>query len=104
MADHAAWIGWGASAILLATLIRQIVVQWRERSTDGVSSWLFAGQVAASVGFVVYSIAVRNWVFVVTNGAILGTALVGQWVYRRNRRLGKAAGAVEPAQERFSRS
>ena len=105
MADHAAWIGWAASAILLATLVRQIVVQWRERSIEGVSSWLFAGQVAASVGFVLYSIAVRNWVFVATNAAILATALVGQLVYRRNRALaGDASGHGAQATERISRS
>jgi MtN3 and saliva related transmembrane protein len=80
-------IGWTASAILLATLVRQIVVQWRERSTEGVSSWLFAGQVAASVGFVAYSLLVRNGVFIFTNSAILLTAAAGQWVYRRNVKL-----------------
>lgn len=37
------WLGWGASAVLLATLGRQVLVQWRERSTEGVSSWLFRG-------------------------------------------------------------
>lgn len=80
------WIGWSASVVLLATLSRQIVVQWRERSTEGVSSWLFAGQLAASVGFVVYSWLVHSWVFVFTNSAILLTAVVGQIVFRRNKR------------------
>lgn len=78
------WLGWGASAVLLATLGRQVWVQWRERSTVGVSSWLFVGQLAASTGFVIYSWLVGNWVFVTTNSAILITALVGQCVYRRN--------------------
>ena len=65
------WLGWGASAILLATLLRQVFVQWRERRTDGVSSWLFIGQISASVGFVIYSWLVGNRVFVVTNTALL---------------------------------
>ena len=81
------WLGWGASAILLATLLRQVIVQWRERRTDGVSSWLFVGQITASVGFVIYSWLVDNRVFVVTNGAILLTAIAGQLIYRRNARL-----------------
>ncbi|HEY2396595.1 MAG TPA: PQ-loop domain-containing transporter [Rudaea sp.] len=81
------WIGWSASAVLLATLSRQIVVQWRERSTEGVSAWLFVGQLAASVGFVIYSWLVHSWVFVFTNGAILLTAVIGQMVFRRNKRL-----------------
>jgi MtN3 and saliva related transmembrane protein len=80
------WLGWGASAVLLATLARQVFVQWRERSTEGVSSWLFIGQMTASVGFLAYSWLVGNAVFVFTNSAILLTALVGQWIYRRNRR------------------
>lgn len=84
------WLGWGASAILLATLGRQIWVQWRERSTQGVSGLLFAGQIVASVGFTVYSWLLGNWVFVVTNAAILLTAVFGQWVYRRNVRLEKS--------------
>jgi uncharacterized protein with PQ loop repeat len=84
------WLGWGASAILLATLGRQIWVQWRERSTQGVSGLLFAGQIVASVGFTVYSWLLGNWVFVVTNAAILLTAIFGQWVYRRNVRLEKS--------------
>jgi len=82
--EGADWIGWAASFVLLATLGRQIQVQWRERSTQGVSGLLFAGQILASVGFTAYSWMLQNWVFVVTNAAILLTALVGQWVYRRN--------------------
>ncbi|HEY2346648.1 MAG TPA: hypothetical protein VGH80_12355 [Xanthomonadaceae bacterium] len=80
-------IGWSASAVLLATLIRQVWVQWRECSTEGVSSWLFVGQCVASVGFIVYSWRLHNEVFVSTNSAILATALVGQGIFRRNRRL-----------------
>lgn len=85
------WLGWSASAVLLATLGRQVFVQWRERSTQGLSAWLFRGQVAASSGFVVYSWLLANWVFVVTNLALLVTAVVGQLIYWRNQRLDKAA-------------
>ena len=81
------WLGWGASAVLLATLLRQVFVQWRERRTDGVSSWLFVGQITASVGFVIYSWLVDNRVFVVTNSALLLTAIAGQLIYHRNVRL-----------------
>jgi len=85
-------IGWSASAVLLLTLMRQVWVQWRERSTDGVSSWLFVGQCAASVGFIAYSWLLRNHVFVFTNAAILATAIAGQAIFRRNRRLQAAEG------------
>jgi MtN3 and saliva related transmembrane protein len=71
-------IGWTASIILLATLIRQIVRQVQDGSGSGVSRWLFIGQSAASIGFIVYSVMVDNWVFIVTNSCILATAIVGQ--------------------------
>lgn len=71
------WIGWLASAILIATLIRQIVKQGDSGNRD-VSKWLFVGQCAASLGFVVYSVLVDNWVFIVTNSCVLVTAVVGQ--------------------------
>lgn len=75
------WIGWAASALLIATLARQIVTQWRSRSTEAVSPWLFVGQSLSSVGFILYSVLVGNLVFIVTNSLILATALVGQGVY-----------------------
>jgi MtN3 and saliva related transmembrane protein len=90
------WLGWAASAVLLATLGRQVYVQWRERSTQGLSSWLFVGQLTASLGFAVYSWLIGNWVFVATNAMLLVTALLGQWIFRRNRRLA-VAGSGTPA-------
>ena len=72
--------------ILLATLIRQVYVQWRSGSVGGLSKWLFIGQIAASVGFAVYSWLLNNWVFTVSNVAILAVAVVGELLYARNRR------------------
>lgn len=81
------WIGWLSSAILLATLVRQIVklvnAARLDGESNGVSHWLFLGQCAASSGFVIYSLLVGNWVFVVTNSCILITALIGQWLSAR---------------------
>ncbi len=80
-------VGWIASAILIATLVRQIYTQWKDPDPSGVSAWLFVGQITASVGFIAYSWMLRNWVFIVTNSIILLTALVGQWViWRKNRK------------------
>lgn len=45
------------------------------------------GQNVASPGFTACSRLLDNRVFVVTNAAILPTALLGQWVHRRNVRL-----------------
>ena len=81
---HPDIIGWLSSAILLATLVRQVLRQWRERATEGVSKWLFIGQLTASSGFLLYSFLLNNWVFVFTNAALLLTAIIGQMIYQRN--------------------
>jgi len=79
-------IGWISAIILLATISRQVFTQWRNRSSQGVSKWLFVGQTAASTGFVVYSWILGNWVFVMTNLLILVTALVGQYIFLTNKK------------------
>ena len=68
-------IGWTAAAILLATLGRQVYSQWRDRTSQGVSKWLFVGQSSASIGFVTYSWLVGSWVFVATNALNLAYCL-----------------------------
>ena len=79
------WIGWAAAVVLLATLSRQVYHQWHDQSARGVSRWLFIGQLASSVGFIIYSYALKSWVFVVTNILILLVAAVGQSLrYRRS--------------------
>ena len=86
MDSTTAFIGWGSAAILLATLLMQIVTQWRDRTSKGVSPWLFVGQLAASLGFVAYSFRTDNMVFVATNSVLACVALLGQYTYFRNRR------------------
>jgi MtN3 and saliva related transmembrane protein len=84
--SYATWIGWASSLILLATLIRQAYTQWKSHEVSGVSRWLFVGQVTASVGFTIYSLLLRNWVFASSNIAILMTAIAGEAIYLRNKR------------------
>ncbi len=79
-------IGWAASVVLILTVSRQVWKQWREGSTEGVSHWLFIGQMAASAGFLVYSWLLGNLIFTVSNGILLLTALTGQLLYWRNLR------------------
>ncbi len=79
-------IGWAAAAILLATIGRQVYSQWRDRTSQGVSKWLFVGQIMVSIGFIIYSWLLRNWVLVVTNILMLSMALLGQWIYLHNER------------------
>jgi MtN3 and saliva related transmembrane protein len=80
-------VGWLSSAILIATIGKQVHKQWKSRTADGVSSWLFLGQCCASFGFTIYSMLLHNWVFVVTNSVMLASAITGLFIYRRNRRL-----------------
>lgn len=84
-------IGWASSIVLLLTITKQVHKQWKTAATEGVSKWLYVGQIAASAGFTAYSALVRNWVFVVTNAALLVSALVGCAIYFRARRR-EAAG------------
>jgi predicted benzoate:H+ symporter BenE len=79
-------VGWTASAILVATLVRQVHKQATQGNGCALSRWLFAGQIAASLGFIAYSWMLRNPVFIASNILILATAIAGQWLYVRNER------------------
>lgn len=79
-------IGWASSFILVLTIGKQVYKQWHEGSSEGVSKWLFVGQMAASLGFTVYSWMVSNWVFVVTNSLMLVNGLLGLLIVLRHRR------------------
>ena len=89
-------IGWMAATLLLATMGRQVYTQWRDGTSQGVSKWLFIGQLAASSGFIIYSWQLGNWVFVVTNALMLLTAGLGQWIYLSNKK-GLASDRARPS-------
>jgi hypothetical protein len=80
------WVGWLSSAVLLMTLGQQVRSQWMSGESRGVSRWLFAGQLLASLGFALYSYLLSNWVFLVTNLLLVINALLGEWVTVRNSR------------------
>jgi len=86
-------LGWAATAVLIATLSRQIYKQHQSGSAEGVSTWLFVGQMTASVLFIAYSALTGSIVFVVTNTLILMTAIVGQILAARRRRRCAGDGA-----------
>ncbi len=83
-------VGWVSSGILVLTIAKQVYKQWQEGSSEGVSKWLFVGQMAASLGFTVYSWLVSNWVFVVTNAVMLVNGLLGLLIVLHHRRRGGA--------------
>lgn len=79
-------IGWFSSFVLVLTIGKQVHKQWKSGSSEGVSKWLFVGQITASVGFTLYSVLVRNWVFVVTNALLLLSAIIGGVIVLKHRR------------------
>ena len=70
-------IGWTASAVLVATIAWQVLKQWREETSRGVSIWLFLGQITANALFLVYAAIIGDRVFLVANGLLLVTSLAG---------------------------
>ena len=85
-------LGWFAATVLLLTIGRQVYTQWRDKTCEGISHWLFIGQIVASASFVAYSWLLGNWVFVSTNGAMLVVAVLGQILYLKNRSADGEAG------------
>lgn len=86
MADS---IGWVSSAILVLTISQQIYKQWQEGTSRGVSMWLFVGQLAASIGFTIYSLMIHSWVFAITNGLMIVNGLLGYAIVVRHRKRGR---------------
>lgn len=70
-------VGWISSIILFLTVSRQIYKQWQAGTSEGVSMWLFAGQIAASTGFAIYSWLLWNPVFIFTNSVMILNGIVG---------------------------
>jgi MtN3 and saliva related transmembrane protein len=85
-------IGWISSVILVLTIGKQVYKQWHEDSSEGVSKWLFVGQITASLGFTIYSWLVRNWVFVVTNSLMLLNGIAGLLIVLHHRRRAQKRG------------
>jgi MtN3 and saliva related transmembrane protein len=89
-------LGWVSSFILVLTIGKQVHKQWRDGSSEGVSKWLFIGQMAASIGFTIYSWGVGNWVFVATNAIMLLNGIVGYAIVLRHRRRARHNAGAQP--------
>jgi len=86
-------IGWVSSLILVLTIGNQVAKQWRDKTSAGVSTWLFVGQLAASVGFTIYSLLLRNWIFAITNGIMVINGLLGYAITAHHKRGAAREGA-----------
>lgn len=89
-------IGWASSLILLATLIKQVHKQWRDGTSEGISKFLFVGQLLASTGFAIYSYLVESWVFLVTNSLLTVNNIIGISLYFYFRKNPKASDQRKP--------
>jgi MtN3 and saliva related transmembrane protein len=86
-------IGFASSFILLLTIGKQVYKQYKEGTSEGVSKWLFLGQITASIGFLIYSVMKNDIVFIVTNGLMVVNSLVGIGIlFYHRRREGKESG------------
>lgn len=91
--DATRLLGVASALVLVATLAAQLRAQWRRRSTEGVSRFLFVGQLGASCGFTAYSALIGDPVFVVVNVAIGLTAIAGVVLTAIVRRGARGSGA-----------
>jgi uncharacterized protein with PQ loop repeat len=91
------FIGWASSLILIATIGKQVYKQWKEGKSGGVSKWLYAGQIAASAGFAVYSYLVGNWVFIFTNSIMVLNGVAGFLINRHLKNREENQSASQPA-------
>lgn len=92
-------LGWISSFILILTIGKQVYKQWKDGTSEGVSKWLFVGQIAASIGFLVYSVLITNWVFIVTNSVMVLNSLVGLGLLFYHRQRENKAGSQQKLAE-----
>lgn len=92
-------IGWISSLVLIATIGKQVYKQWKEGKSGGVSKWLYTGQIAASLGFAIYSYLVENWVFIFTNSVMVLNGVAGFLINRhlKNREEKQSAVSGQPS-------
>ncbi|MBC7457971.1 MAG: hypothetical protein H7235_06810 [Bdellovibrionaceae bacterium] len=74
------YIGWISSLLLILTIATQLKKQYTEKTSTGVSNFLFIGQVLAEVGFIIYSVMIENWIFAATNVVLLVENFVGLYL------------------------
>ena len=70
-------VGWIGSVILVLTISKQVHKQWSDGNSEGVSFWLFAGQIVASVALGIHSFLIWSPVFIFTNVLMIIAAILG---------------------------
>lgn len=88
--DGSRWVGIASASTLVVTLFWQLRSQWKKGTSEGVSRYLFVGQLCASSGFAIYSVMIGDPVFVVTNVATGLAAVLGLWMTIAMRRRARS--------------
>ena len=78
-------VGWAAVALLFMTMAGQAWKQWKDNVKRGIGKLFFAGQIAASTLFLLYSAMIGDRVFVVGNAMVLAAAIAGGSILWFNR-------------------
>lgn len=69
-------LGYFAGALVVGSLIPQVVKSWRTKSTRDISVWRYIVYVAGLVLWVTYALIIHNGPVAITNGIGLVLALV----------------------------
>ena len=86
-------IGWTAAVVLVLTIGSQVYKQWHDKTSRGVSLWLFLGQITANSLFLTYAAITGDVVFMVANALLLVTSLLGLTIKLRHRAAGERSAA-----------
>ncbi len=80
-------IGWSGGVVLVIMIAAQMRRQWHERTSKGVSPFLYVLQAVASITLLIYSYLGRDHVFVVLNAIMATSAVFGfvLWLRYRHR-------------------
>ncbi len=95
----AEFIGFTSSFILVLTIGKQVYKQYKEGKSEGVSKWLFIGQMAASFGFLTYSVMKGDSVFILTNALMVLNGFIGLAIVLKHRRAEGNAGSKDVQSE-----
>ena len=85
-------IGWAAAAVLVLTIGSQVYKQWHDETSKGVSLYLFLGQMTANALFLTYAAITGDLVFMVANGLLLVTSIVGLSIKLKHGRAARREG------------
>lgn len=87
-------VGWTASAVVLVTTVGQIVKQWRDGTSKGVSPWLFVGELVSALLFLWYAVAIHNAVYIATNALMIAASIAGLAIVAYHRGKSDSGSAV----------